>query len=51
MTMMNTTYWVLREGDDATIAICTNYNAACWIAEHYPEPCKLRVAIVKTGSR
>ena len=43
--MFTTSYWVLREGDEKTIAICEDEKTANWIAENYWEKCVVRILI------
>lgn len=43
--MFTTMYWVLRESDEKTIAICEDKKTADWIAENYWEKCVVRILI------
>jgi len=43
--MFTTSYWVLREGDEKTIAICEDKKTADWIAANYWEKCVVRILI------
>ena len=43
--MFTTSYWVLREGDEKTIAICEDEKTANWIADNYWEKCVVRILI------
>jgi len=43
--MFTVTYWVLVADTDKTIAICTDKDAAEWIAANFPCECVVRYAI------
>ena len=45
--MFKTMYWVLRESDDRTVAICDNWEYADWIAANFPEKCIVRISITQ----
>lgn len=38
-------YYVLLKATEATIAICSNEEAAKWIVANYPQECILRFVI------
>ena len=47
--MFTVTYWVLAVNTDETIAMCSDKNAAEWIATNFPRECVVRYTISKIG--